>query len=64
MITPKITNLGYSNLWSDMSTILDGGTAPTPPHPPSTVDEMYFSTTNGTLNYRGSSGDVITLSGG
>ena len=22
MITPKITNLGYSNLWSDMSTIL------------------------------------------
>lgn len=22
MITPKITNLGYSNLWTDMSTIL------------------------------------------
>ena len=60
MITPKITNLGYSNLWSDMSIILDGGTAPIP----STVDEMYFSTTNGSLSYLGNYGDVITLSDG
>lgn len=30
MITPKITNLGYGKLWSEMSTILDGGVAPTP----------------------------------
>ena len=47
-----------------MSTILDGGTAPTSPPPSSTVDEMYFSTTNGSLSYIGSSGDVITLSDG